>query len=370
MVFARKYRPKMLSELMGQAAVVQTLSNSLTRKKLHHAYLFTGKFGAGKTSCARILAASENCLVSPGLRPCGSCNVCKRVFAGTHTDILEIDAASSAGKVDQIRELKNSANYSPIDGAKTKYYIIDEVHRCSSASSEALLKLIEEPPPKIRFVLCTTEEQNMRGTIMSRCQVHDFKKIYWREIVRNLETVAKAEKIDCEPEAINICAKLADGSMRNGLQNLEKLIDFADKELITGEIAQKAFGTVSDLLFYSLIDEIIKDGAPDATSGFKTINDLLVAGMGSAQIFEGITECLRNILIGSSATACGDLITVSDQAKNRLKEQLKKCKPKMQSLIDIMGGLVEARIAVDFGQPLDTALQMWFLDSILRFRRG
>ena len=126
LVFARKYRPKRLSEVIGQPSIVQTLTNALTRNHLHHAYLFVGKFGCGKTSTARILAASENCKTSPGVEPCGSCDVCTGVFAGVHSDIVEIDAASDAGKVDQIRELKHSAAYSPIDGAKTKYYIVDE----------------------------------------------------------------------------------------------------------------------------------------------------------------------------------------------------------------------------------------------------
>lgn len=126
MVFARKYRPKALDEVIGQPTVVQTLKNALAHKKLHHAYLFVGNLGSGKTSVSRILAASENCKVSPGHHPCGKCDLCKSVFAGTHADILEIDAASSAGKVDQIRELKQSASFTPIDGAKTKYFIIDE----------------------------------------------------------------------------------------------------------------------------------------------------------------------------------------------------------------------------------------------------
>lgn len=126
MVFARKYRPHSLAEVVGQPVVVQTLSNAITQKKLHHAYLFIGNKGSGKTSTGRILAASENCLTSPGLNPCGNCDLCKIVFSGNHRDILEIDAASSAGKVEQIRELKTAANYSPMEGAKTKYFIIDE----------------------------------------------------------------------------------------------------------------------------------------------------------------------------------------------------------------------------------------------------
>lgn len=371
MILARKYRPKRLSEVLGQPTVVQTLSNALVYKKLHHAYLFTGQFGCGKTSTARILAASENCSASDDvLYPCGSCELCRAVFAGTHTDISEIDAASDAGKVDQIRELKSAARYAPMDGAKSKYYIIDEAHRMTPQAEEALLKLLEEPPNRIRFVLCTTEYKQMRGTILSRCQVHEFKKIYWREIARHLDVIAKQEKLDYDLEALNLCAKIAEGSMRNGIQNLEKLINFAGSEKITGPLSQKAFGTVSDLVFYNLVREIARDGSPDATSGYKIISDLLISGMGASQVFEGISEVLRNVLLGVSASACGDLILVTEEAKSRLKELLHHFKSKMQALIGIIEGLSKVRIAVEYGQALDLALQMWFLESIFKFQKG
>ena len=151
MILARKYRPKKLNEIIGQPTVVQTLGNALTSKKLHHAYLFTGQFGSGKTSMSRILAASENCTVTDDvLHPCGNCELCRAVFAGTHTDVSEIDAASNAGKVEQVRELKNSANYAPMDGAKSKYYIIDECLPADALVSMAdgsqipIGKLVEE----------------------------------------------------------------------------------------------------------------------------------------------------------------------------------------------------------------------------------
>lgn len=371
MILACKYRPKKMSEIVGQPTIVQTLSNALTQRKLHHAYLFSGKFGCGKTSMARILAASENCTTNKDfLHPCGSCALCKAVFAGTHTDISEIDAASNAGKVEQVRELKTAASYAPMDGAKSKYYIIDEAHRMSAAAEESLLKLLEEPPKRVRFILCTTEYQHMRSTIKSRCQIHEFKKIYWREISRYLEMVARQEKLTCDMEAINLCSKMSEGSMRNGLQNLEKLVDFAGGKDLTGKLAQEAFGTASDLVFYSLVGEIAKSGPPDATSGYLVINDLLVSGMGASQIFENISDVLRNILLGVSATACGNLILVTEGAKSCLKELLNSFKPKMQALLSIMEGLSKARIAVDQGLSLDIALQMWFLQSIFTFQKG
>lgn len=370
LVFARKYRPRKLGDLVGQPAVVQTLKNALMSGRLHHAYLFVGKFGCGKTSTGRILAASENCKVSPGLEPCGVCDICKSIFAGNHVDVAEIDAASNAGKVDQIRELKRSANYSPIDGAKTKYFIIDEAHRCSAQAEEALLKLIEEPPNHVRFVLCTTELQQMRGTILSRCQVHEFNRIYWREIVSHLENIARLEKLECDDGSLRLCAKLADGSLRNALQNLEKLVDFVGGKIICIKDAQSAFGTVSDVVFYNLLDQTIGEGgSPDATKGYKIINKLLMSGMSFDSICDGISETLRNILIGVTTTACGDLISVSEECKKRLIEQMRYCKTKMPAVLESMKGLAEARMSVRFGQSPDAALQMWLLDSIFAFQK-
>jgi len=334
-----------------------------------HSFIANGMINHN-TSLARILAASENCKVSPGLDPCGSCDICKSIFVGDHADVIEIDAASNAGKVDQIRELKRSANYCPIDGAKTKYFIIDEVHAMSSSAEESLLKLIEEPPSHVRFVLCTTELQRMRGTILSRCQIHDFKQIYWREMVLYLQNVVKSEKIECDENALNLCAKLADGSLRNALQNLEKLVDFAGTNTITIQHAQSAFGAVSDVVFYNLLDQAIGEGGPpDATRGYKIINELLVSGLSFDVVCDGILETLRNILIGVTTTACGDLISVSEECKKRLIEQMKRCKSKMPAVLASIKGLAEAKRAVQFGISPDVALQMWFLDSIFAFQK-
>lgn len=247
--------------------------------------------------------------------------------------------------------------------------LVSNCHRMSPSAEEALLKLLEEPPKRVRFVLCTTEYNQMRSTILSRCQVHEFKKIYWREISRYLEIIAKQEKLNFDSDVLNLCSKIAQGSMRNGIQNLEKLIDFAGGKKLTSELAQGAFGTVSDMLFYNLIEEIAKEGPPDATNGYKIINDLLVNGMGDAQILEGISEVLRNILLGVSASACGDLILVSEEAKNRLKGLLKKFHHKIQALLGIIRGLMNARKAIEYGHGLDIALQVWFLESVFMFQK-
>lgn len=367
-VFARKYRPRQLSELVGQHVVVQTLSNAFKMNKLHHAYLFVGHVGSGKTSTARILAAMENCEKSPGLYPCGECSVCSGIFKGTHADIEEIDAASQAGKVDQVRQLKTDAMYGPIDGAKIKYYIIDECHRMSPASSEALLKLIEEPPPRIRFILCTTEAESVRGTIMSRCQVHEFRKIYWRQISERLGEVAEKEKIESEKEALNICSRLAQGSMRTALQNLEKLAAYNGGKKITGSDAQKMFATVSEVLFYDVIDQIlgVEGGKPDATKGFKLINSMLINGADFAMICNGLAEHLRHIMVGLSCQKAADFIDVSEEGKRRLLTQLKKCK-NLTGIFAAYKHLHEARQGVEYGLSPEIALQKWLLESVFAF---
>lgn len=261
------------------------------------------------------------------------------------------------------------------DNEQNKNYFADNIlvsncHRMTPQAEEALLKLLEEPPPRVRFVLCTTEAQQMRGTIMSRCQVHEFKKIYWREIVNHLTQVAKSENLGIDADSLNLCAKLSEGSMRNALQNLEKLVDFCGRDRISIDQAQIAFGTVPEALFYDLMDQICKEGSPDATAGFTIINQMLIAGMGASQVFDGISEVLRNILVATSAKSATNFITLNEEQKARLKELLKPFKAKMQSLITIIRNLVEARTAIQYGQSLDIVLQAWFLESILVFQKG
>lgn len=371
LVLARKYRPKKLSDMIGQPAIVQTLTNAIKNNRLHHAYLFTGAYGCGKSSFSRIVAASENCGVSPGLAPCGTCHVCKAVFEGTHIDIQEIDAASNAGKVDQIRKLKSMANYGCIDGAKTKYYIIDECHAMSQDAAEATLKILEEPPVGLRFVLCTTEIQKMRPTIVSRCQVHEVKKIFWRVLADHLENVCKQEKIAYDQDAIVTCAKLSQGSVRNALQNLDKVISYAGSgNQLKSEHANAVFSVASEVIYYDLMDQIIGDGnKPDATKAYKMVQSLVMAGTSFQMICDSIGECLRNILVGCTSKAAADLIYVSEECKGRLKDQLKRCEKKVVSVMESVAKLADARIAVEYGMSPEFALQTWIINSIFLFQK-
>lgn len=368
---ARKYRPKKLQDLVGQSVVVQTLTNAIKNNKLHHAHLFVGQYGSGKTSCARILAATENCLVSPGLDPCGTCDNCKKIFAGTHTDVLEIDAASGAGSVKEVRKLKENALYNPIAGCKTKYFIIDEAQRLSQESNDALLKLIEEPPSRVRFVLSTTDIHKLRPAVQSRCQRHDIRQIYWAQISERLAYIAKSENIDVEEGALNLCARLAHGSMRNGIQNLSKLISFSKNGKVTTSDADDVFGTVSESLFYDLIDSLIEThtGKLDTRSGLKVINNILQSGAEFQSVYDGIANHLRNMLVVLTASAAFEFVDASQEGKKRLKEQCLKCQQgkKHKALLRILSALNESKQSVDYNISPEIALQAWLIKSVIFF---
>lgn len=373
MQLANKYRPKCLDDLVGQSAVVQTITNAIKNNSLHTAYLLTGFWGSGKTSTARILASMVNCEVSPGTHPCGKCETCEKIFQGKHTDVLEIDAASGAGNVDQIRRLKQDALYNPVTGVKTKIFIIDEAHSMSAASNDALLKVLEEPPPRVMFILCTTDPQKIKATIESRCQRHDFKKIPWSLISENLERICQKEKIQAEAGALNLCARLSSGSMRSAIQNLDKLIDYVGSCILTSDHAQKLFAQASENLYYDVVDEIIGviDGKPDAANGFKIINNILTSGVSFAVVYESLIEQMRSLMVGLTCSRAGELINVSEEGKRRLSIQLKKCKEsnKLNAVLESIEHLINAKTAVDKNISVDVALQRWLVESIFAFRR-
>lgn len=224
-VLARKWRPKSFAQLAGQEHVVRALSNALTQNRLHHAYLFTGTRGVGKTTIARIFAKSLNCLTGITATPCGECSACREIDSGRFVDLIELDAASNT-QVDNMRELLESALYAPTSG-RFKVYIIDEVHMLSKSAFNAMLKTLEEPPGHVKFILATTDPQKIPVTVLSRCLQFNLKQLSPALIAAHLQYVLEQEQISSESAAINLIARVAQGSMRDALSLLDQAIAFS-----------------------------------------------------------------------------------------------------------------------------------------------
>jgi len=228
-VLARKWRPKRFTEMVGQEHVLRALSNALDTGKVHHAFLFTGTRGVGKTTVARILAKSLNCETGVSSNPCGVCAACREIDEGRFIDLIEVDAASRT-KVDDTRELLDNVQYAPTRG-RYKVYLIDEVHMLSGHSFNALLKTLEEPPPHVKFLLATTDPQKLPVTVLSRCLQFSLKRLSAQLIGERLKIIAAAEKLEFEPAAMALLARAAEGSMRDGLSLMDQLIAFAGGSL-------------------------------------------------------------------------------------------------------------------------------------------
>jgi len=245
-VLARRWRPKTFSELVGQEHVVRALSNALENDRLHHAYLFTGTRGVGKTTIARILAKSLNCEKGVSAHPCGECSVCREVDEGRFVDLIEVDAASKTG-VDDTRELLDNVPYAPVRG-RYKVYLIDEVHMFSSHSFNALLKTLEEPPPHVKFLLATTDPQKVPLTVLSRCLQFSLNRLPIEQIQAQFEHILQAEQIQADSESLYQLARAADGSMRDGLSLLDQAIAFGGGVVKADEVRDMLGVSASDQL--------------------------------------------------------------------------------------------------------------------------
>ena len=258
-VLARKWRPRIFSELVGQAHVVRALSNALDNDRLHHAYLFTGTRGVGKTTLARIFAKSLNCEHGVGSTPCGECSICREIDEGRFVDLLEVDAASRT-KVDQTRELLDNVPYAPVRG-RYKVYLIDEVHMFSDSSFNALLKTLEEPPPHVKFLLATTDPQKVPVTVLSRCLQFNLKRLPLEQIQDYLKTLLEREGVEHEVKALTLLAKGADGSMRDALSLLDQAIAFGGGKVLEQDV-QAMLGSVAGDTVHRLLEALTElDGS-------------------------------------------------------------------------------------------------------------
>ncbi|WP_286233040.1 DNA polymerase III subunit gamma/tau [Thalassotalea sediminis] len=256
-VLARKWRPKNFAELMGQEHVVAVLSNALTQQRLHHAYLFTGTRGVGKTTIARIFAKSLNCLEGITAEPCGQCDVCQDIDQGRFVDLIEIDAASRT-KVDDTREILDNVQYSPTRG-RYKVYLIDEVHMLSRSSFNALLKTLEEPPEHVKFILATTDPQKLPVTVLSRCLQFHLKALTVQQIEQKLTDILQSEQVTIEPLALNLIAKAARGSMRDSLSLTDQAMAQGNGDIIAANVQQMLGGVDHNWVFKILVALVKND---------------------------------------------------------------------------------------------------------------
>jgi DNA polymerase-3 subunit gamma/tau len=287
----RKWRPKSFDEVVGQQHVVRTLRNALTSGRIHHAYLFAGPRGTGKTTTARLLAKAVNCLAPEDERPCNECSICCAINEGRLLDLIEIDAASNTG-VDDVRELRERVGFRPNE-ARYKVYVIDEVHMLSNAAFNALLKTLEEPPDHAIFVLATTEPHKILPTVLSRCQRFDFRRISVGEIVNRLALLAEREGIQIDPDALTLVAQQATGSMRDAESLLDQLASYGVTG-ITVEDVHTALGTSTDESVIQVTDAL---SSGDAAWGLQVINSSVDGGADPRQLARQIVEHLRGLLL-------------------------------------------------------------------------
>ncbi len=312
----RKFRPVSFKDVKGQDHIITTLQNQIKADRIGHAYLFCGTRGTGKTTVAKIFAKAVNCQNPVDGSPCGECEMCRAIAAGTSMNVIEIDAASNNG-VDNIREIREEVAYRPTEG-KYKVYIIDEVHMLSIGAFNALLKTLEEPPEYVIFILATTEVHKIPITILSRCQHYDFKRISIETISGRLKELMDAEQVEVEDKAIRYVAKAGDGSMRDALSLLDQCIAFYLGQRLTYDHVLEVLGAVDTDVFSQLLRSIIKRDVPKVLD---IVEELVMQGRELTQLTTDITWYLRNLLLVKTSDNIEDVLDVSTENMMQLKEE-------------------------------------------------
>ncbi len=313
-VLARKWRPQTFDEVIGQDHVSRTLKRALELGRWGHAYLFSGPRGVGKTTVARILAKALNCDQGPSAEPCNSCPTCEDIAASRGMDVLEIDGASHRG-IDEIRTLRENVRYAPTKG-KHKVYIIDEVHMLTTEAFNALLKTLEEPPPKVVFVFATTEPHKVPATIASRCQRFEFRKVPSTLIKARLSSIAQAEEFSISNEALGLIARRADGSVRDAEVLLDQAVAFADAEVAPSDLEELLGMTGEESMCLLLTSILNHDGRELLT----LLDRLLQSGTDPGQLVQGFSNYLRDILHAKVGAETDSLGTMPNEYLARLRE--------------------------------------------------
>jgi DNA polymerase-3 subunit gamma/tau len=317
-VSARKYRPSTFKSVVGQENITSTLKNAIRNNQVAQAFLFCGPRGVGKTTCARIFAKALNCEhLTDDFEPCNTCDSCNAFNNSASFNVFELDAASN-NSVEGIRELVDQVRIPP-QGAKYKVYIIDEVHMLSGAAFNAFLKTLEEPPAYAKFILATTEKHKILPTILSRCQVYDFKRINDNDIVRHLQYVAQQEGVTAEEDALRVVAAKADGALRDALSIFDQLVSFSGKNITYKETIQNL--NVLDVdNYFQVMDMVLSE---DVSGALLLLDDILAKGFDAQNFINGFATHIRNLLLAQNPGTV-QLLQMSDTIKQKLQVQAQK----------------------------------------------
>ncbi|MCX7826119.1 MAG: DNA polymerase III subunit gamma/tau [Verrucomicrobiae bacterium] len=357
-VLARKWRPQQFDQIVGQEHITQTLVNAIKNKRIAHAYLLVGPRGTGKTTTARIFAKALNCEKGPRPEPCDKCDSCREIAAGSSMNVLEYDAASNT-QVDKIRELIiENVKYAPTRG-HYKIYIVDEVHMLSTASFNALLKTLEEPPEHVIFVFATTEVAKVPMTILSRCQRFDFRRLSSSQIVKQLAKMAKEEKVQIEEPALLAIARGAEGCMRDAQSTLDQLISFCGNKIAEDDVLAM-FGLASRAQIVELADDILAGRTDGALRRF---NELAEAGKDLQRLLTELIEHFRNLLVVRMAGQQAAALDVTDAELADLKKQA--ATTDVDALLRIMDVLTGAEARVRFSASRRILFEVTLIKAVL-----
>ncbi|HEY1100658.1 MAG TPA: DNA polymerase III subunit gamma/tau, partial [Myxococcota bacterium] len=360
-VLARKYRPQTFHDVVGQDAVVQTITRALSTGRIAHAFLFTGSRGVGKTTLARILARCLTCEQGPTSTPCGVCRMCTAINAGQATDVVEIDGASNTG-VDQVRDLQEMARFLP-QMARFKIFIIDEVHMLTTSAFNALLKTLEEPPPHLKFVFATTEPHKIPVTVLSRCQRYDFRRIPSPLIISRLKSVLDVEDIGIADAGLDVIARAAEGGMRDALSLTDQVLSFAGAEplkaggaVVSAEQVIDALGLIDRRTIAAAVDAVITGDAPSALN---VVSLAFSRGFDLKQLLTMVAEELRHLSVAQATGTIKGYADLADDDVVRIDQRAKAVDPK--DALRVLGMALDGIDLVARSEDPRLAIELVFL---------